>query len=132
MAKRKNKPPPAAKQGRYANVRKYRFFGETFDSKKEAYHYLDLRDRRKHGLIRNLEVHPRISIVIGGVQVRYPPTPRNKKGRAMVYVADFRYFDVERECTVVEDVKMQSGFHPEIYKFKRALLHTMGLTINEV
>ncbi len=117
---------PRTKRGRYPNVKRPKFFGITFDSKREAYHYLDLRDRLKHGRIRDLELQPRTAIVIGGVPVRYP------SGRQMFYVGDFQYFDIERGKIVIDDVKMQSGFLTEIYIFKRALMHTMGLTINEV
>ena len=121
------KPTPRAKVGRYANVKKPKFFGHTFDSKREANHYLGLRDDLKHGRIRDLELQPRIAIVIGGVPVRYHPS-----GRQMVYQADFRFVDTSTGRRRIQDVKMQSGFRPEIYRFKRALIHTMGLEIEEV
>lgn len=114
-------------KGRYPNVKKPKYFGITFDSKREANHYLGLRDDLKHGRIRELELQPRIAIVIGGVPVRYYPS-----GRQMFYQADFRFWHVERDRRVIQDVKMQSGFRPEIYKFKRALIHTMGLDIEEI
>jgi hypothetical protein len=66
------KPKPRGKSGRYANVSKPTFYGITFDSRREAYRYLDLRDQEKHGKIRDLELQVRIPIVIGGVPVRYP------------------------------------------------------------
>lgn len=119
------------KLGRYANVKKFYIYGHTFDSKAEMQRYLELRLLRRAGVIRDLELQVRIPIILGGVEVRYPPTPRNKKGRQMVYVADFRYMDIENDCVVVEDVKMASRFRPEIYKFKRALIHSMGITILE-
>lgn len=112
---------------RYGNVEKPLCDGRKFDSKKELERYLELKLMLKVGLIKDLELQPRIDIVIGGVQVRYFPS-----GRKMQYVADFRYFDLEKGETIIEDVKMQSGHRPEIYKFKRALVHTMGLVINEV
>ena len=120
------------KLGRYANVKKFYIYGHTFDSKAEMQRYLELRLLRRAGVIRNLELQVRIPIILGGVEVRYPPTPRNKKGRQMVYVVDFVYYDIELDKEIIEDKKMQSGFRPEIYKFKRALIHSMGLTINEV
>lgn len=123
----KSKNDSAAKPDRYPNVEKSKFYGIKFDSKREAYHYLDLRDRLKHGHIRDLELQPRIAIVIGGVPVRYYPS-----GRQMVYQADFRYFDIARGERVIEDVKMASGFLTDIYRFKRALVHTMGLKIEEI
>lgn len=115
------------KRGRYPNVKKPTYFGHTFDSKREANHYLGLRDDLKHGRIRDLELQPRIAIVIGGVPVRYFPS-----GRQMFYKADFRFWHIEEGRRVIQDVKMQSGFLTEIYKFKRALVHTMGLIIDEV
>lgn len=115
------------KISRFGNVKKPSCDGHKFDSKREMNRYLDLKLMLKCKLIKDLELQPRIDIVIGGVQVRYFPSARK-----MQYVADFRYFDIEKGETVIEDVKMQSGYRPEIYKFKRALVHTMGLIINEV
>lgn len=112
---------------RYPNVEKPVCDGHKFDSKKELQRYLELKLMLKVKLIRDLEIQPRIDIVIGGVQVRYHPS-----GRKMQYVADFRYFDKDKGETIIEDVKMDSGYLPEIYKFKRALVHTMGLVIKEV
>ena len=119
--------PKPVKKGRYGNVKKTRLYGHDFDSKKEGFHYLDLRDQLKHGLITDLVLQPRIPIEIGGVAVRYHPSKRQ-----MVYVADFSYILVATGERQIDDVKMQSGFLTEIYKFKRALIYTMGLTINEI
>lgn len=112
---------------RYANVEKPVCDGHKFDSKRELQRYLELKLMLKVKLIKALELQPRIDIVIGGVQVRYYPS-----GRKMQYVGDFRYVDMETGETVIEDTKMQSGHRPEIYKFKRALVHAMGLVITEV
>lgn len=120
---KKSRPPKAKGLGRYPSVEKPKYYGITFDSKREGKHYLDLRDRLKHGLIRDLELQPRIAIVIGGVPVRYP------SGRQMIYIGDFRYFDVKLGKTILEDAK---GHRADKYTIKRALLHTMGLKINEV
>lgn len=122
----------SGKRSRYSNVKKVEHDGHKFDSARERDRYIDLSVMQRAGAIRDLELQPRIPIVIGGVEVRYPPKANGARGSVMVYVADFRYYDVERDRLVIEDVKMQSGFLPEIFKFKRALLYTMGVTIDEV
>lgn len=73
--------------------------GITFASRKEAKRYGELRLLERAGDIRGLRVQPRYPIVINGQPVKYP------SGRALVYVADFSYYDVKRGATVVEDVK---------------------------
>ncbi len=121
--------PPRA---RYSNVKKVEYDGHKFDSARERDRYIDLRFMERAGIIKDLELQPRIPIVIGGIEVRFPPKANGARGAVMVYVADFRYYDLERARKVIEDVKMQSGFRTEIYKTKRALVYTMGLTIDEV
>jgi len=128
LAALKTEPDPTEKKKcRYPNVKKSRLFGHTFDSKREAKRYLVLRDRLQCGEIVDLDLQPRIKIILGGVKVRYYPSKRQ-----MVYVADFRYTEVATGELIIEDVKMQSRFRPEIYRIKRALIHSMGLKINEV
>lgn len=100
--------------------------GRKYDSQKEMRRGQDLLMLARAGHIRNLQFQVRIPITIGGVDVRYP------SGRHMAYVADFTYYDIDKHEEVIEDVKMASGFHPDSYKFKRALMHTMGRTITEV
>ena len=122
---------PAGRRPRFG-VRKVHRYGLTFDSGREADRYSDLRALEAAGKIRDLELQPRIPIVIGGVEVRYPPDKLGRRGHQMVYKADFKYFDIEAGEEQLEDVKMQSGHLPEIYRFKRALLHSMGITIKEI
>lgn len=107
-------------------ARKVKWFGHTFDSKKEGDYYLACRLRRQRGEIRNLELQPRITIVIGGVPVRYP------NGKQMVYTADFRYFDVELQETITIDVKSEATRKERGYRMTRALLYTMGVEVEEV
>jgi hypothetical protein len=63
---------------------------------------------QKGGLIRDLEAHPqvRFSLDVNGHHICH-------------YLADFVYFDNERNERVVEDVK---GFQTEISKFKLKLM----------
>lgn len=126
MKKNKDGKMVPVKGGRYSNITKAECDGHKFDSPREADRYQDLQILQRAKVIKNLEVHPRIPIIIGGVQVVYPG------GRKMHYEADFRYWDLEHKKEVIEDVKMQSGHRPRDYLIKRALVHTMGLTITEV
>ncbi len=99
--------------------------GTQFDSKKEMLRYCNLLLLKRAKLITGLELQPRIPIIIKGVAIRY----FIKTGRRqMFYVADFKYFDIERDRWVIEDVK---GHRTEVYKIKRALLDAMGITIDE-
>lgn len=115
----------AKRRSRYANIRRHKADGFVFDSKREMLRYYELKLMAQAREIEELEVHPRIPITIGGVEVRYP------SGRHMVYIADFRYYDTRSKGVVIEDVKMQSSHRTEVYKIKRALLLAMGVSILE-
>lgn len=113
-------------QDRYGVAKVFHQDGTKFDSKKEMHRYCNLLLLKKANLITSLELQPRIPIIIKGVAVRY----FIKGGRRqMFYVADFKYFDKEREAWIIEDVK---GHRTEVYKIKRALLDAMNLTIEEI
>ena len=104
--------------------------GTVLDSGREFKRYEDLLLMAKAGVIKDLEVHPRFPIAIGGTKImlrsdRYP------NGRQLTYVADFQYHDVERNKHVIEDVKMQSGHRMREYKIKKALMEAMGYVITE-
>lgn len=116
---------------RYSNTRKTVVDGITFDSRREACRYQELKLCEQSGVIRLLRLQPKYRIVIGGVAVKlrsrgYP------NGRQMTYIADFEYYDAEKRKTIIEDVKMQSGFRTEVYKIKKALMEAMGYEITEV
>jgi len=78
--------------------------GIRFASKKEARRYEALKLLERAGVIRDLERQPRFPIVINGepVKIRSHGSPN---GRAVYYVADFRYFDTRENARIVEDVK---------------------------
>lgn len=120
-----------SKGDRYGISKVHSIDGIKFDSQRELNRYLELKLLERAGVITDLELQPRIPIVIGGIPVlmkskRYP------NGRALTYVGDFRYLDLELKLTILEDVKMQSGHLPDVYKVKRALVQAMGLEITEV
>lgn len=69
--------------------------GITFDSKKEARRYDELRLLEKVGEIKEIETHPKFDLVINGKKI----------GR---YTADFKYLEHTRDNEfneIIEDVK---------------------------
>lgn len=100
--------------------------GTKFDSKREMQRYCNLLLMRQAKVIEQLELQPRIPIIIKGVAIRYFIQGGR---RQMFYVADFKYFDRERNRWVIEDVK---GHRTEVYKIKKALVDAMGITIEEI
>lgn len=91
--------------------------GVTFDSKREARRYADLKLLERAGDIRNLELQPKFPIVIKGEEVRIKSRGYSKKGRAVKYIADFAYFRGHER--IVEDSK---GFDTPVSRLKRALV----------
>lgn len=114
----KSKRPRAAK---YRN-RKTERDGIVFDSKREADRYTQLRLLERAGKIHGLALQPSFTLV---------DSRRNALGkveRAVVYVADFLYF--EGDSRVVEDAK---GVRTPDYVIKRKLmLDRHGITVKEV
>lgn len=97
------------------NNRKVSIDGVSFDSKKEAAHWNQLKIREASGQIRKIEPHPKFTLQesfqdhMGG------------KHRAITYEADFRYFDIELGKTVVVDVKASKFMLTDVYKIKKKL-----------
>ena len=63
------------------------------------------------GLIKDLELQKRF-VLQDGYEMQ------GKKIRPITYVADFVYFDIEKNKTVVEDVK---GMRTDVYKMKKKM-----------
>ena len=90
--------------------------GITFDSKKEAKRYTDLKFLERTKQIKNLQL-----------QVPYILIEKSQYGRAIKYVADFVY--EENGHQVVEDTK---GFRTPVYRLKKRLLaEKYGIEIKE-
>lgn len=107
------------------NSRKTTVDGFTFDSKKEAKRYLELKQMEKDGLIHNLQLQvpfeliPPFEIVIDG---------KKRKRRPITYVADFVYYRDDEK--VIEDVK---GLRTPVYNIKKKLFeYRYHETIREV
>lgn len=93
------------------NAKKIKIDGHTFDSKKEAQRYCELKLFLKAGEIRNLELQPRFLLQEGFID-------KNEiKHKKIEYVADFLYID-KAGRNVVEDVK---GVLTDVYKIKKKM-----------
>lgn len=95
--------------------------GITFDSKKEAMRWIQLKEMERVGQISNLR--RQVPIVLMGAQGPI----KTKTGKDMTYWADFVYEENDEEA--VEDVK---GYPSDIYLLKKAILAAQGITIREV
>ena len=101
---------------KYHNVRET-VDGYTFDSRREARRYRELRLLEASEHIARLEVHPVFGIEVNGMRV-------------CKYIADFSYFSFKRMRVIVEDVK---GVRTPSYKLKKKLmLAVRGIVIEEV
>ncbi len=81
--------------------------GHIFDSKKEAQRYTELSLLEKAGIITQLELQKDFELI-----------PKQKGERAVKYIADFYYYDNEKNRFVAEDVK---GMKTQAYIIKRKL-----------
>jgi hypothetical protein len=80
--------------------------GIKFDSKKEASHYLVLKQKRDKNEICDLQLQPKFSISFNGVKI-------------CTYIADFRFLDLEKAEYVTQDVK---GFITPVFRIKQKLV----------
>ena len=105
------------------NAKKAEIDGITFDSKKEAHRYAELKLLQRGGAIRDLRL-----------QVKYELIPKQDGERACDYIADFVYQDARTGQTVVEDVKgCKQGAAYNTFVIKRKLmLWRYGIRIVEV
>ena len=97
----------------YNNMNKYynkktTIDGITFDSKIEAKRYKELKLMEQAGLIKDLVLQPQYELLKGFKR-------RGKIYRKITYIADFAYFDNEKNRKVIEDVK---GFETKDFKLK--------------
>ena len=91
------------------NAIKIKIDGISFDSKKEANRYLELKTLERAGVISNLILQPKFLLQEGFVR-------DGKKYRAIFYIADFEY--IKDGKRIVEDVK---GMKTDIYKLKKKM-----------
>lgn len=99
--------------------------GITFDSRKEARRYGELKLLEKASAIKDLKRQVKYVLI---------PVQRSEERRLLerecAYIADFVYTDIRTGETVVEDVK---GLRTDVYKIKRKLmLEKYGVRIREI
>ena len=100
--------------------------GLTFDSKKEARRYNELKLLECGGYISGLELQK--SFVLAE-SVKFENEPRAKP--AVRYVADFVY--IENGKMVVEDVKSSATKSLPVYRLKKHLMKSFhGIDIKEI
>lgn len=104
--------------------------GMTFDSQIEYKRYCELLLLERAGAIHDLKRQVEYELI----PAQFEQSNGKKRGkcleRAVKYVADFVYRDVDTNKTIVEDTK---GFKTKDYIIKRKLmLWVHGIRINEV
>ena len=85
--------------------------GITFDSKKEARRYQELKLLERAGVIKDLSLQPNFLLQD---KFKY----KGKTERKIEYIADFQYYIIKDKKWVIEDVK---GFKTDVYKLKKKL-----------
>lgn len=105
---------------KYSN-KKVTYDNITFDSKKEANRYFELKMLERAGQISNLELQKEFIL-----QEKFKIN--NKTIRKISYYADFFYIDKQGN-KIVEDTK---GMQTEVYKLKKKLfMKKYGIEIKE-
>lgn len=99
--------------------------GIRFQSKKEMNRYNELKLLEKAKLISELELQKKFEL-----QPKYVNN-KNEHIRAITYIADFFYYDNQKQKYIVEDTK---GFRTDVYKIKKKLFEYQysNLTIDEI
>ena len=117
---------PNQKKNKYKN-KKVTVNGKVFDSKKEAKRYFELIKLEQAGLIKDLETQKKFLLLDSFKK-------NGKTYKQISYYADFVYFDVYSNKTIVEDVKASKYFTTDVYKLKKKLFEFRypNLTIKEV
>jgi len=82
--------------------------GITFDSKKEATRYSDLKLLETAHHIMHLETQPKFDLIVNNVKVA-------------TYIGDFKYWDSSKNDWIVEDVKSEATKTP-LYRLKKKIL----------
>ena len=98
--------------------------GIKFDSQKEGRYYKQLKLMERQGLIKDIKL-----------QVKFELQPKYKKNnktiKAINYIADFTYYDLNKGKTIIVDTK---GYRTEVYKLKKKIFEYIypDLEIREV
>lgn len=113
LLKRAERQP---RRSKYGAIRTETIDGHSFDSKREARHYLALKLREQAGEICDLELQPRFPLIVNGMKI-------------CEYRADFQWKTPAGEI-VIADAK---GFRTAAYRIKKKLFESLyGLPILEM
>lgn len=108
--------------------RKVTVDGITFDSKKEANRWLELKLLERAGEISHLQRQVKYELIPAQKEYDWESRKNKVVERACTYIADFVY--EEKGETIVEDTK---GFKTSDYIIKRKLmLYVHGMRIREI
>ena len=99
------------KVNKYRNIKTV-VDGITFDSKKEAARYSDLRLLETAHHIMHLETQPRFPLMINGKRVA-------------TYIGDFKYWSPSENEWIIEDVKSEATKTP-LYRLKKKILEAQA------
>lgn len=106
------------KFNKYRNV-KTKFDGFTFDSKKEAARYQQLKIMQAQNMISDLKLQPKFKFEING-----KPLKCDEKGaKQITYTADFEY--IKDGKLIIEDVKSSITAKDKTFRIKKALFETI-------
>jgi len=103
----------APKQSKYHN-QKIEVGGITFDSKKEANRYAELKLMKKAHIILDFELQPEFILQDGYVR-------NSKNVQPIKYRADFKVTYADGRVVII-DVKSSEKFKTDVYKLKKKIL----------
>lgn len=134
---------PAVKRSKYGGV-KTELDGITFDSKREAQRYRELKLQQHAGQIRDLRWQPHytlFALTLEGADLHNANAGDISLRRQPVceYIADFEYLaasvgvEAVTWSLVVEDVKSPATRKKDVYRLKRKLFEAQyGVEIREI
>ena len=100
--------------------------GITFDSKKESQVYLDLKDKEKKGIIKDLELQKEYIL-----QDKFKLN--NKTRRQITYKCDFKYVTTEDNQLHIVDVKSPYTAKDKVYRIKKKMFeYRYGIELEEI
>lgn len=128
------------RNGTKYNAQKATIDGITFDSRKEANRYLELKLLERGGVISDLRLQVEFELIPNqyATEKRYGKNGKPLKDKQVLlerkccYLADFVYTDNETKEMVVEDTKSPITRTPEYRIKKKLMLYRYGIRIKEV
>lgn len=128
------------RNGTKYNAQKATVDGITFDSRKEANRYLELKLLERGGVISDLRLQVEFELIPNqyATEKRYGKNGKPLKDKQVLlerkccYIADFVYKDNETKEMVVEDTKSPITRTPEYRIKKKLMLYRYGIRIKEV